>query len=536
MIESFAEKSHQELAEIAVALSQDNVAQAKRIVALEAEIALFQERFRLAMRKQFGSSSEKTSALQYTLLFNEAEVCAVPDLPEPPVEVVVRTGRKTVGHREAQLADLPIEEIPYELPKNEQVCPVCSGELHEMGTEVRQEIKIIPAKVVVVHHKRTKYACRCCQKEETSTPVLTAVMPKPAFPNSIASASAVAYIMTEKFVMGSPLYRLEQQLRRNGLELYRQTMANWMIRGASWLEAIYERMHDELLSRDNLHADETTIQVLQELGRDPVTNSYMWLYRTGREGPPIILFDYQTTRAGQHPKNFLRYFKGSLNVDGYVGYDPLSEQMTLIGCWSHARRKFDEAIKAILSAAIKAAKTPLAAQVGLQFCNELYKIESDLKDKTAAERYDARLELSRPVLDKFKLWLDEQAPKVLPQSALGKAITYCRNQWTKLTAFLSDGRIEIDNNRAERSIKPFVIGRKNWLFANTPKGARSSAIIYSIVETAKENGLNPFEYLTHLFEALPNIDIENADAVAQLLPWAENIQAKCAVQSRKQPQ
>lgn len=527
-MEQIAKKSHEELFETAQKLEAENLE-------LKAENQWLKEQFQLAKHRQFGASSEKTPPGQEALLFNEVEVCAEPAIPEPPIEVATYTRKKTKGHREAQLANLPVTEIEHELAEDEKVCPQCEGPLHEMGTEVRQEIKIVPAQVSVVKHVRHKYACRHCQVEETTTPILTATMPKPAFVGSVASPSAVAHIMTEKFVMGSPLYRIEQQLTRNGLNLSRQTMANWMIRGASWLESLYERLHEELLGREIIHADETTLQVLREPDRDAKTDSYMWLYRTGRIGPPIVLFEYQATRAGKHPKDFLGEYKGYLNVDGYGGYDPLPEdKVTLVGCWAHARRKFDEAVKALPPTAVR--KNPAAlstAQTGLGYCNELYKIEADLKDKNADERFAARLERSKPVLVRFKVWLDEQLPKVLPQSTLGKAVGYCCNQWTKLNAFLLDGRLEIDNNRAERSIKPFVIGRKNWLFANTPKGAKSSAIIYSLVETAKENGLNPYWYLEYLFEMLPNIDRADPAAVALLLPWAEVVQQKCSVPARR---
>jgi transposase len=528
-----AGKTREELVETAQALVEDNTNLNRKVVQLEAKIAWFEEQFRLAQHRRFGASSEQTPVGQEALLFNEAEACATPALPEPTVEEITYKRRKTKGHREAQLAGLPVEEIPYELPEAERICPQCSGALHEMGTEVRQELKIVPAQVSVVRHIRAKYACRHCQAEETTTPILTAPMPKPAFPNSVASASAAAHIMSEKFVMGSPLYRIEQQLERNGLNLSRQTMANWMIKGAGWLETVYDRMKAELLARDIVHADETTLQVLREPNRDAKTDSYMWLYRTGREGPAIVLFDYQTTRAGSHPKDFLGEYDGYLNVDGYAGYDALSAQLTLAGCWTHARRKFDEAVKALPAVARKNGAAQSSAHAGLAFCNALYKIESDLKGATDNERFAARIERSKPVLDAFKLWLDENAASVLPKSALGTAIAYCRNQWTKLNAFLLDGRLEIDNNRAERSIKPFVIGRKNWLFANTPKGARASAVIYSLVETAKENGLNPFAYLEHLFEALPNIDADDPAVAAGLLPWATAVQQKCRIPRRK---
>jgi hypothetical protein len=301
-------------------------------------------------------------------------------------------------------------------------------------------------------------------------------------------------------------------------------MANWVLNVADpWLKVIYDRLHEKLLERDILHADETTLQVLKEPGRSAETKSYMWLYRTGRDGPPIVLYEYQTTRASKHPDRFLSGFEGYLQTDGYSGYGKLTG-ITLVGCWAHARRKFTEALKA-LPAAQK--DKPVAASVGLEYCNRLFAIERQLKDVSDKERYDKRLEKSKPLLDEFYIWLKKQKQQVLPKSAFGQAITYCLNQWDGLNSFLLDGRLEIDNNRAERSIKPFVIGRKNWLFTNTPRGARGSAIIYSIIETAKGNNLKPYNYLVYLFEQLPNIDTGDQAAIDRLLPWSDTLPEEC---------
>jgi len=514
-------------------LVQDNQAKDQKIAELQAKVSWFEEQFRLAQHRQFGTSSEQTPVDQQTLVFNEAEVIAETPVDEVELEKISYTRRKKKGQREANLEGLPVKEIEYRLTEEEQVCPQCSGVLHEMGTEVCNKIELIPATVVLHKHIRFKYACRHCQQEETTTPIVTAAMPAQAFPNSLASPSAVAHIMTQKFVMGLPLYRQEQQFERQDFEISRQTMANWMIKGADWLAPIYDRMHQVLLGRDILHADETTVQVLKEANRAAQTDSYMWLYRTGREGPSIVLFDYQMTRAGAHPKSFLEGFDGYLQVDGYAGYNGLPATIIVLGCWAHARRGFDEAIKALPPSARKnAAGLP---QIGLQYCDSIFHIENMLKNATAQERFEARLLQSKPILDKFKLWLHELAPKVLPKGALGKAIGYCINQWPKLITFLLDGRLEIDNNRAERSIKPFVIGRKNWLFANTPKGAKASAMIYSIVETAKENGLDPFEYLKYLFETLPSLDSKSQQALDTILPWAESLPQTSQVGSRTKP-
>jgi len=257
----------------------------------------------------------------------------------------------------------------------------------------------------------------------------------------------------------------------------------------------------------------------------------MWLYRTGRGEDPIILYDYQTTRAGKHPARFLEKFKGYLHVDGYEGYTSLPE-VKLVGCWAHARRYFVDALKAMPARNSEAGgavrickdKTPTATDEGLAFCNKLFEIERELHEVTPAERYEGRLQKSKPVLDEFRQWLQYQKSRVAPKTPLGKAVNYCRNQWDKLTAFLMDGRLEIDNNRSERSIKPFVIGRKNWLFSNTPEGAASSATVYSLVETAKENGLNPFEYLKYLLDNLPNSDISDDKVLDRFMPWSETCQ------------
>jgi transposase len=496
---------------------------------LKAENQWLKEQIGLAKHRLFAPSTEKSPVGQEAMLFNEAEACAAPQAPEPVCQTITYTRRKYDGQRELNLSGLPVEEIVYDLPADEQVCPQCAGALHKLDADVRTEIKIIPATVVVVRHLRSKYACRHCQNHDIKTPIVTAPMPTPAFPNSLASPSAVAYIMVQKFVEGSPLYRQEAAFSRLGFSLSRQTMANWMLTGADWLKPIYARMKVHLLKRDTAHADETTLQVLKEAGRSAQSTSYLWLYRSGRDGPAIVLYDYQTTRAGAHPAAFLKGFRGFLHVDGYAGYEGLTG-VTLVGCWAHARRKFIEAINVLPAPERKKGGT--AAHRGLDFCNQLFEIERDLHEVTPEQRLAGRQQRSQAVLDTFRAWLDQMSVSALPKSKLGEAITYCLNQWRKLNAFLLDGRLELDNNRSERSIKPFVIGRKNWLFANVPRGAHSSATIYSLVETAKENGLNPLTYLTFLFERLPNLNLKDSTAVDELLPWSDTVQARCRIPAK----
>jgi len=513
-------------AQIIEQLNDKILQQEHQIAELSAKLKWYEEQFRLSRQKQFGASSEKTLPEQLNL-FNEAEDTANPQAEEPTLETITYQRRKKqAGQRANLLKNLPVEVIEYHLEEHEKVCPCCQGALHEMSTQVREELKVIPAQVSVVKHVQHIYACRRCERENIITPVIKAEMPRPILPGSLASPSMLAYIMDQKYTNSMPLYRQEQQFSRLGIELSRQTMANWLLAAADpWLKRIYDRMHEQLNERDILHADETTLQVLREPGRSAESKSYMWLYRTGRDGPPIVLYDYQTTRAGKHPASFLAGFKGYLQTDGYSGYGQLNN-VTLIGCWSHARRKFVEALKA-LPAAQK--DKPVAASVGLDYCNQLFTIERQLKDKDISdeERYEKRLKLSKPVLDDFYVWLKKQRQQTLPKSTFGQAITYCLNQWEHLNNFLLDGRLEIDNNRAERSIKPFVIGRKNFLFSNTPRGAKGSAIIYSIIETAKENHLKPFNYLTYLFERLPNVDTDDHAVIDSLLPWSTALPDDC---------
>lgn len=506
-------------------LEQQNTKQARELAELSAKLQWYEEQFRLAQQKRFGASSENTHPDQLELnLFNEAEVTAVPE-QEPEKEEITYARRKTSGKREADLSKLPVETVMYTLAEGEQTCACCGGALHEMTTETRREIAVVPAQVKVVEHVRQVYACRHCERHELQTPIITAPMPRPVYPGSLASPSVMAHIMCQKYVNSQPLYRQEQEFVRHGFPLSRQTMANWMIYGAKqWLLPVVAEMKRHLLRQGALHADETTLQVLKEPGKTAQSDSYMWLYRTGRGVEPAVIYDYQRGRGGEHPRDFLAGFKGYLHVDGYAGYHKV-KNVELVGCWAHARRKYDEALKA----APEARNNPHSvAGQGLDWCNQLFAIERGLVEVTPEERLAAREKQSRPVLDGYYAWLCQQKPRTMPKSLLGKAIGYSLNQWDKLTAFIKDGVLEIDNNRSERSIKPFVIGRKNWLFANTPSGAKASAAIYSVIETAKENGLHPFRYLMYLFEQLPQIpDLQEPRVLEPFMPWSPQLPDFC---------
>ena len=281
-----------------------------------------------------------------------------------------------------------------------------------------------------------------------------------------------------------------------------------------YLEPVYEQLRRELLAKEVLHADETTLQVLHEPGKEPQSKSYMWLYRTsGDTDNPVVMYEYQSGRGAVHPREFLEGFKGYLHADGYAGYHNLPEDITVVGCWAHLRRKFDEAMKSLPKSK---AKNSSAAQ-GLAYCSLLFGLEDDFAELTPDERYQQRLEQAKPVLDAFLAWANIR--NAAPKSALGKALTYLKEQWPYLTNYLKDGRMELSNNRAERSIKPFVIDRKNFLFANTPGGAKGSVVIFTMIQTAIENHLDPYRYLTWLLKAANTADLTRPEVIEQLLPW-----------------
>ena len=280
-----------------------------------------------------------------------------------------------------------------------------------------------------------------------------------------------------------------------------------------WLEPLYERLKAELLKREVLHADETTLQVLREPGKTAQSKSYIWLYRTGGDAEhPIVLYDYQPNRKAEHPQRFLEGWHGFLHADGYEGYHKLPGSVTIVGCMAHLRRKFDEALKSLP----ESAREGSLAIAGKRCCDKLFELERDFSDLAPEKRLEKRKEYSAPLMEELFAWA--ASCKAVPKSPVGKAVHYALSQRKYLENYLLDGRLEISNNRAERSIKPFVIGRKNWLFANTPRGARASAVMYSIIETAKENGLKPYDYLTRIFQTAPNLDLRYTDVLEKLLP------------------
>jgi transposase len=497
------------------------------IKGLQQQVNNLTEMVLLLRKEKFGSSSEKTPKDEIDgqiNLFNEAETLADSPEQEPITKDVKGYTRKdTRTKREEIIKDLPVREILCEIPKENQYCLQCGTDLKPIGKEtVREELEYIPAKLRIVRYVRMAYECPKCKHTEKPY-IEKAPTPTPLMNHSLASPSSVANVMYQKYVNSMPLYRQEKDWENLGIALKRSTMANWIIRcSQDYFYPVIGYMREQLLKRDIVHCDETPLQVLKEEGKKPQTKSYMWLYRSGNDGmAPIVLYDYQPSRNGDHPEEYLKGFKEYLHSDGYSGYNKLVDVIRC-GCYAHLRRKFIEAIPGK-----KAIDTPRTnAEIGRDYCNQLFHIEEGLQNLTPEERYIKRLELERPVLDAFWCWVENMT--VLNGSALGKAITYAKNQKPYLENYLLDGRCSISNNVAENSIRPFCVGRKNWLFADTPKGAEASAAVYSIVETAKANGLNVYTYLEYLLLYMPDTEYHNhPEQLELLMPWSEDVQSEC---------
>lgn len=499
-------------AEIA-ALKAENEKLAQRILHLE-------EQLRLARLHRYAPKSEKLKER----IFNEAEqaaaesrdddveAVAVPDtgLPEAPKPAPNTRGRKPLPD------DLPRQRVEHDLPEDQKDCPCCHNRMHRMGETVTEQLHV-EVKASVLQHVRFKYACRHCERTALNTPIVTAPMPAQPLPGSVATPSTLALVLANKYVDGTPLYRVADALGRADVSISRGTLGNWVIRASELhLQRVYDALQKKLRAQPLVHGDETWVQVLKEEGRDAQAKSFMWAYRSGQDcAQPVVLFDYQPGRGQEYPQAFLAGYRGLVMSDGYDAWRTL-KGATHLGCMAHARRKFNDALKA--------RKTPGGPPLqALKFFEALYEVERVARQtppdgETRAE-YTLRLrqQHSLPVLAAFKTWLDDQAPKVLPESLTGKAIAYARNQWDYLTRYTSDGLAPIDNNVLERDIRPFCTGRKSWLFSDTVAGARASAVIYSLVLTCRACGVDPYAWLRHALTELPQ-RAPDAD-IEDLLPF-----------------
>ncbi len=476
---------------------------------LQAEVERLHEYIRLALLRRFASKSEKINPNQPSL-FNEVEELAPPEEPTENAENTQTPAPKKRKKRRISIPTfIPREVKVHDLPEEAKFCSHHQQPLVKIGEDVSEQLSIVPAQIFAVQHVRPKYACPDCEEQ----PVRQEKMPVQPIPGSMASASLLAYLIVSKYLDHLPLYRLQAMFQRIGVVITRFTMSRWMIRVATMLEPLYHLLEKELLESPHLFMDETPVQVLAEPERNPEQKSYMWVRaRNTTHGPPIVLYHYAPSRGNEVAASLLTGFRGILQTDGYAAYDVfcLKNRVLHAGCWSHVRRKFWEADK------IAKKKTGTLAHHALEIIRSLYEIEKKTIDMAPDARLAYRKVHMTPLIEAFKAWLDDNVHKTPASLLPGKAIAYAIGQWEKLLLVLQFGDVSLDTNFVENKIRPFALGRKNWLFSQSVAGAKASAILYSFVITAKENGLDPYQYLSHI---LQRINTTKTEDLRVLLPF-----------------
>lgn len=468
---------------------------------LESRAEVLEDELRLLRHKIFGRRSERFSVedLRQSSLFDEAEDTVeeqARQLSEPGVEVSAY--RRAKSGRKPLPADLPREEVVHDIPEEEKTC-ACGASLVRMGEETAEKLEIIPQQLKVIRHIRLKYACKACEGTESEQAVKIAPVAPQIIPKSIATPGLLAYVMVSKFCDAIPFYRQEKLFRRIGIELSRVDFCNWAMQVAGQCDPLIEVMLDEIRAGPVVQMDETPVQVMKELGRANTKKSFMWVMRGGPPEDPVIVYRYHPTRSAKIPLGYLSEYEGFLQTDGYEGYTATGSlaSITHVGCWAHSRRKFDEAAKA--------SKKAGSAAEALARIGKIYRIEGELRGQELEpeEFMGKRKDQVLPILESFKEWLDKKALQIPPSTLLGKAVNYALKEWEKLLRYLDSPYLGPDTNSVENTIRPFVLGRKNWLFSGSPRGAHASATLYSLIETAKAAGIEPYRYLRYIFTKLP---------------------------------
>ena len=491
-------------------------------------------------RKFFGTSREKMKTTEET----DSKGSDADEIPAGALVKEHTRTRKKKSVRADLYEALPVRDIKCPLPEKERFCPDCSSPMEHLGYKfVREELRITPAKVERVRYLQESLVCPACREEDETT-IISSKTPTPLLAHSPASADMVAMVMYQKSYLHLPFYRQSKDWMQKGVPFPRETASHWYNYCAlEYLMPVYELLHQELIRREIIHADEVPCQVLHEEGKTPTSKSYFWIYLSGTDGkPPITLYHYAPGRSGNYPIEFLSGFNGMLHCDGYSAYGRI-EDVILVCCLAHCRRKFYEALpkerqKKIrlldINSELEVAEPVipeeleekiLPAEKGVMFCNRLFFQERLLKELPAEERKQKRLETETEIWDEFWLWLDTLVPS--SGSKLEKAINYAINHKETLMNYLLDGRCEISNNAAERMAKTYVTGRKNFLFHDTADGATASSIVLSLIETAKANNLNIYQYLYLLLLYMPDYKNEPA-GIEQLLPWSDFIKERCS--------
>ena len=478
-------------------------------VKYQEKIHYLEEQLRLFKNELFGRSSEKRQVPQpdQLPLFTGDDEHAAESKPASAETIVIAAHSRKKRGRKPLPEDLPRVDIIHDLSEEEKLCG-CGQCKSCIGQEVSEKLDYIPARVQVERHIRLKYACKNCEGVEDDGPtVVIAPAPEQLIPKSNATAGLLAHIAVSKFADAVPLYRQQKIFDRLGVDLSRAVMSQWMVKAAQNCSGLLDLLQNELLSGPLINIDESPFQVLNEPGRRNTSKSYMWVYRGGLPDRPVLLYQYQRTRSGRTALNFLQDYHGYIQSDDFSGYDHLDQNPHIVhlGCWAHSRRKFIKVVKVRKKHRSKRTDPKSLADEALDYIGDLYQIEKEAKRLELDDFgiYQLRQEKAKPLLEKFKQWLDAKQPLTPPKSLLGKAISYTLTNWKKLIIYLEDGRLRPDNNLVENAIRPYVVGRKNWLFSGSPDGAMASATFFTLIETAKANGLEPYAYLRHIFEKLP---------------------------------
>lgn len=494
----------------------------RKIEVLTEQLDWYTQQVKLQQKKLFGSSSEKTVLPDQISLFDEIEAESTPIKKEPQIEEITYKRKKKRNKRGLDISSLPVTTRIYDI--EDKNCPECGAPLRKIGENTRKELVYHPARYEVIEHIQYVYTCDKCESESLKSKMYKADMKDSVIYKSFASPSLLSYIIDNKFNKSLPLYRQEVMFNQIGLKLSRQTMANWMIKlHSEYFKRMTDYMHKVLLQSEYLHADETTNQVLNVPGQKATTKSYMWVYKAGRsEDRQIVHFIYENTRSHEHARKHLEGYHQILQSDGYQAYDNLDD-IRHMGCWAHCRRKYSEALD---SAPAGTDLKGTASYRLLHKINKLFTLEKKLVGKSYEEIKETRQKEAKPIIDDFFKDVRECAKVAIGQTKLSKALTYSINQEKSLRFYLEDGRVEISNNRAENSIRPFCVGRRNWLFSNSIKGAEASASIYSLIETAKVNQLKPYDYFEYLLTALTEIDINDDKELEKIMPWSKTLPDK----------
>lgn len=508
----------------------------KEISELKNELAFLKNQILNKNKKIFGKSSEQLNSNQLSL-FDEAENNSNMKIEEPTIEEITYKRKKPSSYtgKKDNLANLTRVIIEHKLNEEEANCNKCDEKLTIIGTKSKEILKYKPAELYIEEHVTYSYACKPCEEIEEKANIVSTKAPNTLLYKSMASNEILSHVICLKYQYALPLYRQETYFEMLGVNLSRQTLSNWIIGAAKEFKVVYDIMKEKLIESHYIQADETTVVVVDSKGEDSKAKKYMWLYKTGEIKDPIILYDYQKTRLSSCPKTFLKGFSGILQTDGYQGYNYV-ENVKRIYCLAHIRRKYFDIVSKLKDEALKNSR----AIIGFNYCEQLYKIEKDLKEKYLGDhdyyqkRYEIRKEKSAPIIEDFIKYIEQEIPNALPRSPLGQALEYSRKLLPSFRVFLTDGSLEIDNNASERAIKPFVIGRKNWLMCNNTKGANSSAIIYSVIETAKANGLAIEKYLIYLMDMLSNLEDndKDKDTLLKYMPWSKELPEDVMLQNK----